>query len=136
MIDTRSKTVYVLAKFVYALEVLLGFTAGHEVAAFVSEILGGIAHGRSRSLACPTESGPRESSELVGRYIAQDEREFLFEIRPQQQSELAEFLGKLGIAVDAHVATLQHGFGRLAGERQQTEGPSPNDRVRLHVRVD
>src|SRR4051812_7084904 len=69
-INPRSKTVHVLAKLVDALEILIGFSARHEVAALVTEIFGGVAHGCCRCLACPTERGAGESTDLVSGHIA------------------------------------------------------------------
>src|SRR3954468_24418074 len=69
-INARSKTVHVLAKFVDALEILISFTARHEVAALVTEIFGGVAHRCFRCLACPTERGAGESTDLVSEHVA------------------------------------------------------------------
>src|SRR3569833_500956 len=109
-INTRSKAIFVLAKLVHALQKLIGFTAGHEVAALVTEILGGVTYCGLCGLAGPTERGASESSDLVSRHIAQDLRQFFFQVRSQQQSQLTKLLSKFGITIDADVTSLQHCF--------------------------
>ena len=43
-------------------------------------------------------------------------RQLFFDIRPQQQRELAKLLRELRIAADLHVAALQHLFGRVTAQ--------------------
>jgi hypothetical protein len=67
------------------------------------------------------------------RHVADDQGKLLLRVGPQEQNQLAEFLGELGVATNLHVAPLHDRLGALAAERQQAEGAADDLCVRAGV---
>ena len=122
-IDARRKSVDVLAQRVDALQQLGGLCARDQVAALVRQVFGEHCAASSFAACCVQPTAARANrAELVRGHVADQQRQLLFQIRPQQQRQLAKLLRQLGIAANLHIASLQHRPRIRSAKRQQAEG--------------
>jgi hypothetical protein len=71
----------------------------------------------------------------VRRRVADEPREFFFDVRLQQHRELAKLLGDFRIAANRHIAALNDFLGVSAGQRRQVHQTTGNFRVRIPGRA-
>src|SRR5436309_14979935 len=87
-LDARSQAVDVLPHRIDTAQELLALVARHEIGAFVAEVLGKVRERGAGGPATPVKREARQPPELMGRHIAEQQRQFLLEIGAQEPGEL------------------------------------------------
>src|SRR5579864_3490721 len=103
-LEPRLQAIDTLAQRIHPAQELLAFVARHQVTALVAEVFGEISQRRVRRALAPGSSEPPEPPELVSRHIADQQRQLLLEVRPQQLCELAKALRHIAVTADGNGA--------------------------------
>src|SRR5579862_7543906 len=89
-LEARGGAVDSLAHRVHAAQELLTLVARHQMPALVREVVGEIGERGRGSLRAPGQPGAGEAAELMRGHVAEDQRQLLLGIGPEERAELAE----------------------------------------------